>query len=185
MAEIDGLIANGTFKIMHCDNLDLRDVRIFNSRLVNKIKGKNEKLYKKSRLIIQGYNNAGKTSILIQAPTIQCASQRLIMSLIATLILMGMVINLCDITQAHTQSKSKLQRLIVTNLPAKIRDKYPPDSLLLMEGALYGIPEASMKTSTYDPCLLMTTKGKKNFSLVDIQMDDTLLILTESFAGEE
>ncbi|EED20782.1 conserved hypothetical protein [Talaromyces stipitatus ATCC 10500] len=201
MAEIDGLIASGTFKIMHHDDLDLRGVRIFNSRLVNEIKGKNEKPYEKSRLVIQGYNDAGKTGILTQAPTIQRASQRLVVSLIATLILMGMVVDLRDITQAYTQSKSKLQRLIVANLPAEMRDKYPPDSLLLVEGALYGIPEAGvhwfdtyqshhkdrlgMETSTYDPCLLMTTKGKENFGLVGMQMDDTLLVSTESFAGEE
>ncbi|EED17240.1 hypothetical protein TSTA_022940 [Talaromyces stipitatus ATCC 10500] len=139
-----------------------------------------------------GYNDAGKTGILTQAPTIQRASQRLVVLLIATLILMGM---------AYTQSKSKLQRLIVANLPAEMRDKYPLDSLLLVEGALYGIPEAGvhwfdtyqshykdrlgMETSTYDPCLLMTTKGKENFGLVGIQTDDTLLVSTESFAGEE
>ncbi|EED14740.1 conserved hypothetical protein [Talaromyces stipitatus ATCC 10500] len=52
MAEIDGLIANGTFKIIHREDLDLRAVRIFNSRLVNEIKGKNEEPYKKSRLVI-------------------------------------------------------------------------------------------------------------------------------------
>ncbi|EED15826.1 conserved hypothetical protein [Talaromyces stipitatus ATCC 10500] len=201
MAEIDGLIANGTFKIIHREDLDLRAVRIFNSRLVNEIKGKNEEPYEKSRLVIQGYNDAGKTGILTQAPTIQRASQRLIVSLIATLILMGMVVDLRDITQAYTQSKSKLQRLIVANLPAEMRDKYPPDSLLLVEGALYGIPEAGvhwfdiyqshhkdrlgMETSTYDPCLLMTTEGKENFGLIGMQTDDTLLVSTESFAREE
>jgi hypothetical protein len=47
-AEIDGLIANGTFKIIHRDDIDLTGIRIFNSRLVNEIKGKNEILYEKS-----------------------------------------------------------------------------------------------------------------------------------------
>ncbi|EED14529.1 conserved hypothetical protein [Talaromyces stipitatus ATCC 10500] len=46
--EIDSLIANGTFKILHRADIDLRGIRIFNSRLVNEIKGKNEIPYKKS-----------------------------------------------------------------------------------------------------------------------------------------
>ncbi|EED12737.1 transposase, putative [Talaromyces stipitatus ATCC 10500] len=40
--EIDSLIENGTFKILHRADMDLRGIRIFNSRLVNEIKGKNE-----------------------------------------------------------------------------------------------------------------------------------------------
>ncbi|EED15827.1 hypothetical protein TSTA_009490 [Talaromyces stipitatus ATCC 10500] len=64
VAEIDGLIANRTFKIVHRDNVNLRDLRIFNSHLVNEIKGKNEIPYEKSRLVIQGYNDARKAGIL-------------------------------------------------------------------------------------------------------------------------
>ena len=43
--------------------------------MVNKIKGKaTNTLFKKLRLIIQGYNNNSKEVILIQSPTIQQAS---------------------------------------------------------------------------------------------------------------
>ena len=39
--------------------------------MVNKIKGKaTDALFKKSRLIIQGYNNNGKEVILMQSPII-------------------------------------------------------------------------------------------------------------------
>ena len=39
--------------------------QIFNLRLVNKVKGKAiESLYKKSRLVIQAYNDQGKEVIL-------------------------------------------------------------------------------------------------------------------------
>lgn len=82
MAEIDGLIANGTFKIVNRNDLDPKPEWIFGSRLVNKIKGKNAIPYEKSRLVVQGYNDAGKNGILTQAPTIQRASQRLLISLI-------------------------------------------------------------------------------------------------------
>ncbi|EED11957.1 hypothetical protein TSTA_000350 [Talaromyces stipitatus ATCC 10500] len=202
VAEIDGLIANGTFKIVHRDDVNLRDLHIFNSRLVNEIKGKNEIPYKKSHLVIQGYNDAGKAGILTQAPIIQWASQRLLISLIPTLLSMDMVVEIRDITQVYTQAKTKLQRIIVTNLSKEIRGKYPPGSLLLVEGALYGIPEASvhwfgtyhehykvkidMETSTYDPCLLVTKPGAESFGLVGMQTDDILIIATEKFArGEE
>ncbi|EED12075.1 hypothetical protein TSTA_001460 [Talaromyces stipitatus ATCC 10500] len=181
--EIDSLIANGTFKILHHANMDLRGIRIFNSRLINKIKGKNEIPYKKSRL----------DKILTQAPTIQRASQCLLVSLIPTLIEMGMVVEIRDITQAYTQAKTKLERLIIANLPIEMQNKYPPDSLLLVEGPLYGIPEAgahhlnklNMETSTYDLCLLISKLGDDEFGLVGMQTDDTLLICTEKFSRGE
>ena len=47
--------------------------------MVHEIKGKTTvKPYEKSRLIIQGYKDDGKRTILTQSPTIQRASQRLI-----------------------------------------------------------------------------------------------------------
>lgn len=150
---------------------------------------------------MQGYNNAGKSSILTQAPTIQQASQRLIVSLIPTFLKSGMIAEIRDITQAYTQSKSKLQRTIVANLPKKMREKYPPGTLLLVIGALYRIPEADvywfstyhehhreklgMETSTYNPCLLVTKTTIKNFRLVGMQTDDTLIVSTEEFSREE
>lgn len=49
---------------------------MFNSRIVREVKGKGtETPYKKSRLIIQGYNDEGKKMILTQSPTIQRSSQ--------------------------------------------------------------------------------------------------------------
>jgi hypothetical protein len=51
-------------------------IRIFNSRLVNEVKGKATGTpYEKSRLVIQAYNDEGKELILTQLPTIQRASQ--------------------------------------------------------------------------------------------------------------
>jgi hypothetical protein len=57
-------------------------IRIFKSRMVNKIKSKaTNTLYEKSRLVIQAYNNNRKEVILTQSPTIQRASQRVIVAL--------------------------------------------------------------------------------------------------------
>ena len=45
----------------------LSDIRVFNARFVNEIRNENtKKTYKKSRLIIQTYNNSKKNQIFIQ-----------------------------------------------------------------------------------------------------------------------
>jgi hypothetical protein len=57
-------------------------IRIFKSRMINKIRSKTTNiLYKKSRLVIQAYNNNRKEIILTQSPIIQRASQRVIIAL--------------------------------------------------------------------------------------------------------
>ena len=69
--EINSLIIRGVFKFKKYNPIKFNRVRIFKSRIVNKIKGKaTNTLFKKSRLIIQGYNNDGKEVIFIQFPTI-------------------------------------------------------------------------------------------------------------------
>ena len=68
--EIDSLITRGVFEFVRYDP-NVHKGRIFNSRLVNKVKGKStETPYEKSRLIIQAYNDAEKGVILTQSPTI-------------------------------------------------------------------------------------------------------------------
>ena len=48
------------------------EVCLFKSRLVREIKRKTaNKLYKKSRFVVQDYNDTEKTAFLTQAPTIQ------------------------------------------------------------------------------------------------------------------
>ena len=62
--EIDSLIIRGVFEFVRYD-LNVHKGRIFNSRLMNKVKGKStETPYEKSRLIIQAYNDAEKGVIL-------------------------------------------------------------------------------------------------------------------------
>ena len=93
--------------------------------MVNKVKGKaTDTLFEKSRLVIQGFNDDGKEFILTQSPTIQRASQRVIVALAPALIKNGMAVYLRDITQAYTQSETHLQRLILAHLPDQIRQSY-------------------------------------------------------------
>ena len=57
-------------------------ISLFKSCLVREIKGKaTDKLYIKSRFMVQGYNNTEKTAFLTQAPTIEQYSQRLLLSI--------------------------------------------------------------------------------------------------------
>jgi hypothetical protein len=81
--EINNLIARGIFQFEQYNPTKYQGIRIFNSRIINKIKNKATNIpYKKSRLVIQAYNNNRKEVILTQSPTIQRASQRVIVILV-------------------------------------------------------------------------------------------------------
>ncbi|KAI1004168.1 hypothetical protein K3495_g4045 [Podosphaera aphanis] len=65
--EVNALIAVGTFQFEQYDPFRHTD-QIFNSRMVREIKNKNtESPYEKSRLVVQGFNDEGKSVILTQS----------------------------------------------------------------------------------------------------------------------
>jgi len=141
--EIDSLIARGVFKFIQLDEQKHHMGRIFRSRIVNEIKNKTTAtLYEKSRLVIQGYADDGKEMILTQAPTIQRASQRLILALMPSLLERGMIAWIRDITQAYVQSETGLNREILAHLPMQIRHKHPEGTVMQVVKPLYGIAEA-------------------------------------------
>ncbi|KAK1990747.1 hypothetical protein LX36DRAFT_533684, partial [Colletotrichum falcatum] len=90
--EIKALIDRGVFHIVMFDERKHGGIRIFKSRLVREVKGKNEVPYEKSRLVIQGYADDGKEAILTQSPTIQRMAQRIILAFAPSLIQLGMVL---------------------------------------------------------------------------------------------
>ena len=199
--EIEGLIARGVFEFMKYDYVKHSGVRLFNSRLVNEVKGKStDKPYEKSRLVIQAYNDEGKELILTQSPTIQRASQRVLLAITPSLARQGIKLYLRDVTQAYIQSTTMLNRLILAKLPKEMCDKFPEGTIMVVRKPLYGIPEAgthwwatyykhhkeklSMVTSTYDPCLLIST-NKYAFGVVGMQTDDTLFLASPEFAALE
>src|SRR3981189_1291086 len=103
--EINGLIGKGVFKFGEDDPKKHASVRIFNSRLINEVKGKaTNSPYEKSRLVIQAYNDEGKEIILTQSPTIQRASQRVIVAIAPSLLRLGVKLYSRDITQVYVQS---------------------------------------------------------------------------------
>ena len=64
--EVNRLTRWEVFNFIQWDPIKYTNIKIFNLRIVYKIKGKaTDTLYKKSRLIIQAYNNNGKEIIFI------------------------------------------------------------------------------------------------------------------------
>jgi len=200
--EIAALIDRGVFEFIPYNENEHAGIRIFKSRIVNEIKGKTtDKPYEKSRLVIQGYGDEEKQHILTQSPTIQRASQRLVLALTPTLLAQGFVLWLRDITQAYVQSNSDLARKILARLPVQIRGDYPDDTVMRVIKPLYGIAEAGthwwatyhnhhlkklqMVTSTYDPCLLISSPENDEFGLIGMQTDDTIGLTTTTFSQRE
>jgi hypothetical protein len=86
-AEINALITCGVFCFENYDLYRHGGIRIFKSQIVNEVKGKTTtKPYEKSRLVVQGYADDGKRIVLTQSPTIQRASQRIIITLAPSLL---------------------------------------------------------------------------------------------------
>ena len=198
--EIDSLIARGVFDFVQF-NPAIHRGRIFNSRLVNEVKGKTTSTpYEKSRLVIQAYNDAGKGQILTQSPTIQRVSQRLIVALAPSLVRRGISLFSRDITQAYVQSTTLLNRQVLARVPKEIERDYAPNTIMIVRKPLYGIPEAGthwwatynkhhkerlgMETSSYDPCLLISAKNMP-FGVVGMQTDDTLILGDQDFEQRE
>jgi Reverse transcriptase (RNA-dependent DNA polymerase) len=200
--EMDGLMAQGVYDLIRRDAKEIGDTRIFGSRMVDEVKGKETSTpYEKSRLVIQAYNDQGKKTVLTQSPTIQRVSQRIIAALAPSLFIRGILLFCRDITQAYIQSTSKLARPIYATPPKEMHGEFPDDVILKIIKPLYGIPEAGthwfgtyfvhhkekldMETSTYDPCLLITKDQEGPFGMVGMQTDDTLILGDSQFVEKE
>lgn len=199
--EIEGLLARGAFDFEQFDHGKHGGKRVFKSRMVREVKGQSTSTpFEKSRLVIQAYNDDGKQFILTQSPTIQRSSQRIIVALAPTFLKENCHLWLRDITQAYIQSATELQRIILSHLPVEIKDKYPAGTIMIVRKPLYGVAEAGthwnltysrhhrdklhMKTSTFDPCLLISTE-KERFGIVGMQTDDTLGLSDDAFSALE
>ena len=200
--EVESLLAQGTFKLIDENDPEIGSTRIFGSRLVDEVKGKETATpYEKSRLVVQGFNDQGKKTVLTQSPTLQRLSQRIILALAPALYKMNINLILRDITQAYPQSTSHLARPIYARPPREIIGELPPGTIFKVMRPLYGIAEAGMhwfntyhthhrvklgmKTSTFDLCLLMTHDKNGPFGLVGLQTDDTLILGDEAFIERE
>ena len=105
--KLSKLLKKNVFKIINFDDVS-KHVRVFNLRFVNKIKHLNtNKIFEKSKLIVQTYNDFNKNLMLISLLTIQQVNQRLIVCLAATL---QNELYLKNVTQAYVQFAFNLNR---------------------------------------------------------------------------
>lgn len=142
--------------------------------------------------------------VLTQSPTIQRASQRLILCITALLQGEDMRLYSRDITQAYVQSTTKLNRDFYTRIPPELAEalSVPNGTVVKVVRPLYGIPESGnhwfktyhehhvkeleMNQSTYDPCLLHNNNPTTGtFGVVGLQTDDTLFLANDKFADLE
>lgn len=199
--EVNGLLEKNVFETVKLDSI-LPNERIFGARFVDEIKHKGtDRAYEKSRLVVQAFNDADKTAVLTQSPTIQRASQRLLLC-IAAVTAKSANLHLRDISQAYVQSQTKLNRDFYIKPPPELKDilGLDDDSVLKVVKPLYGVPEAGnhwyktyhdhhteklgMIESTYDPCLLYR-RDANELSMIGLQTDDTLILCNDSFAELE
>ena len=153
--------------------------------------------FAKSRLVVQAYRDDEKQQVLTQSPTIQRASQRLMLCLSVSM--PHHQLHLRDITQAYVQSETSLIREFYVEPPSEMG--LSNNVVLKVMKPLYSIPEAGnhwfstyhklhtnalgMKTSTYDPCLLFRRTNDTIDGITGMQTDDTLMTCSESFANDE
>ena len=109
------------------------------TRFVDLIKNEGtDKAFEMPRLVVQAFNDQGKQNILTQAPTIQRASQRLILAIAPSIT--DANVYLRDISQAYTQSTTAMLRNIYVRAPTEM--ELPTNKILRVALPLYGIPEA-------------------------------------------
>lgn len=197
---MNDFIGHGVFNLEQYGPEHHGDHRLFRSRMVREIKGKNDKPYEKSHLTIQGHCDSDKEAILTQSPTIERMSQRLILILAPGLMKdHGMTVVLRDITLAYPQSKSAFQSTICADLLTKLKDRYSLGTLIRFVKPLHEIAEAGvhwfntyqnhhcealcMTASTFNPCLLIDQSDC--FCLAGKQTDDTRMLVTAELASEE
>lgn len=199
-AEIDALFGSGVLVAVHRDEVTEK-AQIFGSRMVREVKGRTSLPYEKSRLVVCGFNDHEKATILTQAPTVQRASQRIVLALSPSLRQQGKEAMVRDISQAYTQSVTPLNRVVYLRLPHELKEKYPQGTVLKVMKPLYGLAEAglhwyatyskhhkeklAMETSSFDPCLLITRQGEEAFGITAMQTDDTFNVGTKPFLERE
>ena len=130
--ELSGLLRDGTFKPIRLTDIPTT-ARIFGSRFVDELKKVGDRLRKKSRLVAQNYADDGAASIATKAPTVQRFSQRVALSLAASMPPLEAYTR--DITQAYIQSHTQLERDVHIRAPNELG--LPPDYALKVVKPLY------------------------------------------------
>ncbi|KAI1185281.1 hypothetical protein F5B17DRAFT_441984 [Nemania serpens] len=93
-------------------------------------------------------------------------------------------ISLRNITQAYVQSAIALNRVIFAQLPKEIAHKHPASTIIKVTYHSYHKKEIAIKTSTFDPCLLVTNPFvalESCFGIVSMQTNNTLILANTEF----
>lgn len=203
MNEVNNLLDRGVFE--YCSESDATGYRIFGSRFVDTVKYEGTAdAFEKSRLVVQAYKDK-KHGLLTYSPTVQRASQRLLLCCCA--IDQSFTFFTRDVSQAYVQSTTPVQRPIFIRPPTSL--KLSKDILFRVKKPLYGLPEAGvhwfktyhahftaklgMKPAIHDLCFLYKQKSlaikAESESLVRgitcLQTDDTGNAGNDSFMKME
>ncbi len=189
--EINDLIEKNVFRSVSKNDVST-EVRIFNFRFVDDIKHFDiDKVFEKSRLVVQTFNDQNKNLVLTQSSTIQRVSQRLIVCDIVVFSKMNLYLR--DIIQTYVQSITSLNRdFFVCSFVELIKHlDIDTNSILKIVKSLYDVFEADnywfviyhahhvnkleMSQSIYDLCLLHTNmKFDTSSNLQTDVKDDSL-----------
>lgn len=115
--ELDGLLDRGVFQVRATQMFPIGLGSLVLGSLTRLSSRELRKPLRSSRLVVKGYNDAGKQQILTQAPTIMRVSQRLILTFSLANCL---GIYLRDISQAYTQSTSAMSRNVFIRSPKEM-----------------------------------------------------------------
>jgi hypothetical protein len=206
--ELLGLIEKGVFKVVNMDDIP-EGARVFKSGFVDEVKHiGTPQAYEKSRYVIKAWGEQEKHQVLTQSPTIQRASQRLILAVAAMRMgkkgekMHGKKFRLWlrDITQAYVQSKTNLIRRFFFWPTIELKKLMRMTISQIVEAIkpLYGVPESGnhwfntyikwlmeqlkLLMSTYDPCLLGSLEP---FCILGLQTDDTLFLSDDQWTALE
>ncbi len=140
--EINDLIEKNVFRSVSKNDVST-EVRIFNFRFVDDIKHFDiDKVFEKSRLVVQTFNDQNKNLVLTQSSTIQRVSQRLIVCDIVVFSKMNLYLR--DIIQTYVQSITSLNRdFFVCSFVELIKHlDIDTNSILKIVKSLYDVFEA-------------------------------------------
>ena len=205
-AEIQGLVARGTFTIVNVEEAEGH--RIYGGRFHDEIKNAGTaEAFEKSRFVVQGFHDRDH-GLLTHVPTVHRASIRLLLAVAAQNGASYTVFGR-DVSQAYLQSTTQIIRKIFVRPPPELG--LPPGCILLVNRALYGIAESGMhwfetyhghhvkvlgmKPAAHDPCLLYLPGATKSLISKDfrsfpsgvtcLQTDDTINAGDEVFRKRE
>lgn len=95
---------------------------------------------RRSRLVAQNYGDDEDGKNATKAPTVHWFSQRLLLSLAASML--GMATFTGNVTQGSVQSESMSEREVYISAPPEIQ--LSPESVVKVVRPIYGIPESDL-----------------------------------------